>query len=119
MRKLSKKYQLAVVTARVKKGVKPVLEKYGYGGIFKTLVAFEDYKHPKPDPESLLVALKELRVKPAEAVYVGDMPSDVECANRADVTSINISRDTNLKADFNVRTFAQLENTVNIYARQD
>ena len=113
MRKLSKKYQLAVVTARVKKGVKPVLEKYGYGGIFKTLVAFEDYKHPKPDPESLLVALKELRVKPAEAVYVGDMPSDV------DVTSINISRDTNLKADFNVRTFAQLENTVNIYARQD
>ena len=42
----------------------------------------------KPEPESLLHTLDMLHVTPAEALYVGDAPWDMECARRAGVTSV-------------------------------
>ena len=113
---LSRKFKLAVVTARVKKGVKPVLQRYGYGAYFKTAICFEDYKNPKPDPEPLLKALKKLKIKPSEAVYVGDMPSDVQCAHAAGVKSIFFSSRKNKKADYNVKSFKQLRELLENYA---
>lgn len=117
VRRLSKKFRLAVVTARVRSAVRPVLKRYGYGRLFRVAVSFEDYKHAKPHPEPLLIALKKLRVRPMEAVYVGDMPSDAQCAARAGVTSINLSKTKNKNADFNVKSFRELLETINSHAR--
>ncbi|HEV8601263.1 MAG TPA: HAD-IA family hydrolase [Patescibacteria group bacterium] len=113
---LAKKYKLAVVTARVKNGVLPVLRRYGYNKYIKTTVAYEDYKYPKPHPEPLMKALGKLKIKPSEAVYVGDMPSDVQCASVAGVKSIFFSRRKNKKADYNVKSFKELRKLLENYA---
>ena len=45
----------------------------------------EDVPRPKPAPDMLLAALKQLELSAAEALYVGDMSVDVETARGAGV----------------------------------
>lgn len=117
LRTLSRNYKLAVVTARQTAGVRPILRRYGYIKYIKTMVSFKDYKHPKPHPEPLLVALKKLKVKAKEAVYVGDMESDILCAKSAGVRSILYKRPYSIlkksKPDYTVKSFKQLSALVN------
>lgn len=46
----------------------------------------------KPDPEGLIKCLDYLRVKPSEAVYVGDLEEDVIAAQRAGVFDVHLER---------------------------
>jgi phosphoglycolate phosphatase-like HAD superfamily hydrolase len=43
----------------------------------------------KPAPDPILLALTDLGVDPADAVYVGDMPVDQEAAHRAGVPYVH------------------------------
>jgi pyrophosphatase PpaX len=54
-------------------------------GDFDVLVMDDDVKFPKPDPEGLLIALRELSVAPERAIYVGDSTSDLRAAVAARV----------------------------------
>jgi len=79
---LSKKYSLGVVTNRIKAyAYEPplnILEPF-----FKATVVYEDTKNHKPHPEPLLLAASQLRVRPEECVYVGDVESDFMAARAA------------------------------------
>lgn len=53
----------------------------------------EAYRHPdppdrKPNPGMILRALREWGVAPADAVMIGDKPSDMEAARRAGVAGL-------------------------------
>jgi HAD superfamily hydrolase (TIGR01549 family) len=54
-------------------------------------VCASDVTHPKPDPESALLACSRVGVDPVEAVMVGDSLYDLRCARAAGVTSIGVS----------------------------
>lgn len=58
--------------------------------LFEVVVCAEDIVHRKPHPEALLLALERLEVRPAEAVYVGDSPEDVQMAQAAGVLAVGI-----------------------------
>lgn len=47
------------------------------------LVCPEHVRHTKPDPESLLLACRTLDCSPANGVYIGDHPRDVEAGRAA------------------------------------
>ncbi len=49
------------------------------------MVTQGDITRMKPDPEGLLLAARKLDVTPDNAVYVGDMEYDRECARNANV----------------------------------
>ncbi len=80
---LSKQYRLGIVTSRIKGYL------FGYPQLkelkdcFETAVYFEDTTRHKPHPEPLLLATEKLKVKPAEAVYIGDAESDRQAAEAA------------------------------------
>lgn len=80
---LSKRYKLAIVTSSIREGVETFFKLSGFGKHFSAVVSFEDYKKPKPDPEPLLIAMKMLKVKSNETVYVGDSPTDMLAGKRA------------------------------------
>ena len=109
---LSKKFRLGIVTARQKKGVESVLKRYGYRKYITHIVKFGDYKHPKPNPEPLRLALKQMKVKPSEALYIGDMRADILCAKAAGVRSVlyrnHYSDIKKEKPDFTVTSFKTL-----------
>jgi len=114
---LAKKYQLGLVTSRTKSGTSLVLKHFGYSKFFKTQICFEDIKNPKPHPEPLLKALKKMKIRASEAVYVGDMQSDISCAKAAGVYSIlyknNYSKVNSDKPDYTIKNFKQLLTTLN------
>lgn len=81
-------YPLAIATSRTTWGTITYLEQYDLEGLFDIIVAMEDVKKHKPDPETCLVALRKLGAKPEEAVMLGDTRFDIGCANNAGVDSI-------------------------------
>ncbi|MDP4000841.1 MAG: HAD-IA family hydrolase [bacterium] len=100
LKTLSLSYKLAVVTARQTRGVSSI----------------NDYKNPKPHPEPLLVALRKLKVKANEAVYIGDMEADILCAKRTGVYSILFKRPYSIlkrsKPDFIVTSFKKIPDMI-------
>lgn len=83
VQKLYKKYPLGIVTSRVRNGVFEFSDLSALQQYFSTTVAYEDTKNHKPDPEPLLLAAKNLLIKPSEAVYIGDLENDVQAAKAA------------------------------------
>jgi pyrophosphatase PpaX len=82
---------LGIVTAKARNvefegtriGCLGELNEMGIAGFFKTVVGFEDVEKPKPHPEGVLLALKDLRAAPAATLLVGDSPSDIQAARAA------------------------------------
>jgi pyrophosphatase PpaX len=80
--------RLGVVTAKIR----PTLE-LGFEhapldpSLFDVIVAKEDTELHKPDPEPILLALRLLGGEPADTVYVGDSPYDIQAAHAAGVTA--------------------------------
>jgi len=60
----------------------------------------EDTERHKPDPDPILFALKKLRVKPKEAIYVGDSLIDFKTAKSAGVNFIGVLSGVNMIEDF-------------------
>lgn len=73
---------MAVVTGRPRKDCQTFLHMHGLSHLFPVQVCMEDCP-PKPSPEPILRALKELKVEAHEAVMVGDTVDDIVAAVKA------------------------------------
>lgn len=80
---LSQKYQLGLVSSRIKEAVYGLPQLAEIRSLCQVIVTFEDTEKHKPDPEPLLLAIKQLHVAPAETVYIGDAESDFQAAQAA------------------------------------
>jgi N-acetyl-D-muramate 6-phosphate phosphatase len=72
-----------VVTNKFERFARPVLHGLGLTRRCAVLVGGDTCARPKPYPDPLLFALERLDVAPAQALYVGDDPRDVEAARAA------------------------------------
>ncbi|MBM3257544.1 MAG: HAD family hydrolase [Candidatus Liptonbacteria bacterium] len=88
VRDLNKKYDLALVSSRSKRGIEYYFRFSKLKRYFKTFVCYEDTKNHKPHPDPLLLAAKRLNINPHECVYVGDSPTDVEAGRAAGMKTI-------------------------------
>lgn len=80
--------RLGIVTSRTKyqfaQGVAPI----GLTHYFDAYVCADEVAHPKPAPDSMLECLRRLDKSAEQAVYIGDGPFDMKCAEAAGVTSV-------------------------------
>lgn len=90
VRALARKYRLGLVTGGSRGRVRPQVCEFGLAKYFRACVCSEDALRKKPNPAPLLLALKRLRARPEEGVYVGDAPEDIEMARRARVRAIGV-----------------------------
>lgn len=67
------------------------VEKSGLSHLFDTVVGLEDVGNPKPNPESVLLALERLGIEAAWAVYAGDTDIDMNTAVAANVRGIGMT----------------------------
>lgn len=74
LKKLKKHYRLGIVSDAPKLKVYQRLEKLNLTKFFDIVVAFEDTRRKKPSRLPFKKALKELGIKPSEAVFIGDWP---------------------------------------------
>lgn len=90
MRLLKDGFTLGLVTSGSRDRVRPQLRAFGLADYFSVCICSEDAPRKKPDPAPLERALKRLRARPAESVYIGDAPEDIEMARRAGVRAIGV-----------------------------
>lgn len=63
---------------------------------FSLFISRQDYPYRKPDPISILTALKQFKKKfnltidKRNIFYIGDLPHDIECAKNAGINSIAV-----------------------------
>jgi phosphoglycolate phosphatase-like HAD superfamily hydrolase len=114
---LNNKYMLGIVTSRIKGGVFKIpqlskLEKY-----FHSVVYYEDTEKHKPDPEPLLLAIKRLKIKPEEAVYIGDTESDLIAGNNAGIKIIIYSKNKISSANDITSDFSKIPEIVDFLTK--
>lgn len=90
LQSLSKNYKLGVVSGNYRPTIIKALQRCGFRRYIKVIVSVDDVPESKPSPLPLLKALKMLKVKPNQAVYVGDHPDDVKAARNAGMYSIGV-----------------------------
>jgi 2-phosphoglycolate phosphatase len=56
-----------------------------------SVICPDHVSHPKPDPESLFLASRQLGCKPEEIIFVGDHKRDIDCGKGAGSITIAVS----------------------------
>ncbi|MBW2992554.1 HAD family phosphatase [Candidatus Woesearchaeota archaeon] len=90
IRKLSKRYRLALTSSEWKGIIKKALDEFNLRKYFSVIVGKEDIRRHKPDPDPYLCTAKRLRVKPGECVVIEDSVAGVESAKKAGMKVIAV-----------------------------
>lgn len=88
LKKLSKDYELAIMTGRPRQEAIYALKYNGVFNYFSEIIAMEDVVKQKPDPDGLLKILKKFAT--SNAFYFGDSIDDMEAAVNAKIAPIGI-----------------------------
>ncbi len=81
---------LGLVTSGQRERVTADLERLALRSLFASVVCGSDLPERKPDPAPLRRGLDELKVRAADAAYVGDSPDDVFMARAAGVFAVAV-----------------------------
>ena len=84
---LSRRHALGLVTSGDRDRVHKQLRDFRLLERFAARVCSGDTRLRKPHPAPLRLALRHMKLRPEQTVYVGDSPEDVEMARRAGVRS--------------------------------
>ncbi len=90
---LRRECSIGLVTAGNKERVLRDLARVDIADLFQVLVTGDDVTRPKPNPEGLLIALEQLGIRPADALFVGDAKEDCWMAQAAAVRFVGIARE--------------------------
>jgi len=81
-------YRLSVATNKPSYFAVRLLDGLGVGRFLDKVMGPDLVSRPKPDPEMVRAALEAMGVDASSALYVGDMPIDVETARAAGLTVV-------------------------------
>lgn len=82
--------KIGIVTNKARASTARVLDHFGLRPYVGSVVTIEDVERPKPHPEPMHKAMRELGVKPEETVMVGDSPFDLLAARAAGVMAVAV-----------------------------
>lgn len=87
----SRKLRMAIVSSSSKEIVMRILIATKLSSYFEFIVGHEDTEKHKPNPEPILEAIKRLKIKHDECIYIGDQPYDIMAAREAGVKVIGVT----------------------------
>ncbi|MHC4713855.1 MAG: HAD family hydrolase [Planctomycetota bacterium] len=104
--------KVAVLTRNCRRGVEIVSARHDLR--FDSIVTRED-SAPKPDPDGILLASRQMGVRPTECILVGDYEFDMRAGRAAGAITVLFSPDGRAfptKPDFTIGSMAQLPGIV-------
>lgn len=84
-------HRLTIASSRLTDSLMLFMRHHNIDNLFDYVVGSDSVVNHKPHPEPTIKTLEALRIKPSEAVVVGDMPVDVLMAHNAGVRAIAVS----------------------------
>ena len=82
--------QLVVATSASKKDLKALLKQAGIEDLIDEAANSDDAEESKPAPDIVEAAMKRAKVKPGEAIMIGDTPYDIGAATQAGIPIIAV-----------------------------
>lgn len=79
-----------IVTNKPSRFTFPLMEKFQALQASQVVICADHVKQRKPDPEGILMACETMRCAPADTLYVGDHPKDVQASAAAGTRSIGV-----------------------------
>jgi pyrophosphatase PpaX len=89
--KLSKSLKLAILTNNKSQYAEEVLEKFNLSKYFGAIIGFNEVSEVKPSPEGILKILEKWKIKSSEAIFIGDMTTDIEAGKAAKIKMICVA----------------------------
>ncbi len=83
-------FKLGIVSTKFRYRIEAILIRENLLNNFEVIVGGEDSSKLKPNPFSLLLAVKKLNLHHSEVIYIGDSTTDAETANKADIPFIAV-----------------------------
>lgn len=83
--------KMAIVSTKRSETIRHGLNLMGVGDVFDVLVGLDHVSNPKPDPEPLHLALKQLGASHDEALMIGDNSHDIEGGKNAGVRTAGVA----------------------------
>lgn len=83
-------YRLGIVTSGSRSRVGREVQHSVLKDAFSVIICNEDIINKKPDPEGLVLAMREINVAPSQCAYVGDAPEDIEMGRRGKVMTVGV-----------------------------
>ena len=83
-------YKLGIVTGKARRSLLISLECLKMNDLFDVIITGDDVTKPKPHPEGVMKALKQLNIKNTDAVFLGDSDADILAGKQADVHTIAV-----------------------------
>ena len=84
----SRKLKIALISNSTRAIVNSIINNYKLRKYFDVVIAMEDVKHRKPAPDSVLKACRLLKVKPQNAIFIGDTIIDMTAGKRAGCVTV-------------------------------
>jgi len=91
LREIARTGDVGIVSSNSSRTIKRWLEKYALTGTVNVIMGRDSLLPLKPAPDMILEALRQSEIPSANAVYVGDTPSDCAAARAAQVTFYGIA----------------------------
>ncbi len=112
----NQRIKIGIVTTKYHYRIDAILGKYNADGMVDIIVGGDDVKIEKPDPEGLLLAIKELQLEKSQVFYVGDSLVDAQTAESAGVDFAGVLTGTTTRQDFSKHKSAYIgQNLEEIY----
>lgn len=83
--------RLGIISTKYRFRIQSFLQDKAPADLLDIIVGGEDVSQPKPHPEGVLYAIRQLNVSPEEVVYVGDSTVDAETAQAAGVAFAGVT----------------------------
>ena len=83
--------QLGVVTTKMRGTAIRGMKLTGIYEYFDTIIALDDISNPKPHPEPVLRAMKNIHANPETTLMVGDNHHDIESGQNAEVKTAGVA----------------------------
>ncbi|MFX1574687.1 MAG: HAD family hydrolase [Promethearchaeota archaeon] len=87
----NKNLKLAIFTNNKSAYAEEILDKFNLTKYFGTIVGFNDVTEVKPNPEGIIKILDVWNIKPSEAIFIGDMTTDIEAGKASKVKMICVA----------------------------
>jgi len=108
--------RLGLWTGRERDSTEERLGALGWDRSFSPVVCGDDLPSHKPDPEGLLRILRSWRLKPEEALFVGDSDQDFEGGSAAGVPTVAIGHGRPIPAGLRRDVLAVLSRPADAYS---
>lgn len=113
--RIKHKFKVGLVTNTPKKNVARILEHFQLADLFDVVITGDDVHEGKPNAEMVIEACRRLKVKPENAILVGDTESDFQAGKSAGCTVIGIGTGTGVGAGADTKSCVKTDIEIDMH----